>query len=170
MEIWKDILDYEGLYQASNLGNVKSLAKSWVSGNGAIKIKNDTILKLCVDSRGYYVVKLCKNGKGKMFSVHRLIYEAFNGKTDLQIDHITEGNKLDNRIVNLQAISSRENVSKHYLTTNKSSKYTGVSWVNNANKWRSLIHVNGKKKHIGYFTSETDAAQAYQDALLSLNS
>jgi len=164
-EIWKDIPDYEGLYQASNLGRIKSLAKSWVGGNGALMIKPDTILKENANSCGYLSVSLRKNGKGLSKTVHRLVYETFNGKTNLQIDHIIEGNKTDNRLCNLQAITLRQNVSKHRLTTKKSSQYTGVSWDKYKNKWSACISINCKTKHLGKFTSEIDAHNAYQNAL-----
>lgn len=167
-EIWKDVLDYEGLYQVSNLGRVKSLAKSWIAGNGGNRTKEETIFKLNKNVSGYYSVSLRKNNKMSTITVHRLVYEAFNGKTDLQIDHIVEGSQTDNRLCNLQAVTLRQNVSKHRLTTKKTSKYTGVSWDKYKNKWTACISINCKTKHLGRFTSEIDAHNAYQKAVLLL--
>ena len=164
-EIWKDVLDYEGLYQVSDLGRVKSLAKSWVAGNSAVMTKPDTIFKFNKNSSGYFNVTLRKNGKMSTNSVHRLVYEAFNGKTDLQIDHIVEGSQSDNRLCNLQAVTLRQNVSKHRQTTKKTSKYTGVSWDKYKNKWAACISINCKTKHLGRFTNEIDAHNAYQEAI-----
>lgn len=65
-QIWKDIVGYEGLYQISNLGNVKSF-----------HLNTERILKSPADSHGYYIVVLCKNKKGKSFKVHQLVAMAF---------------------------------------------------------------------------------------------
>jgi hypothetical protein len=54
---------------------------------------------------------------------------------------------------------------KHHLSTNKSSKYIGVSWYKKYYKWSSQIYISGKLKNLGYFTLEIDAHNAYQNAL-----
>lgn len=78
-EIWKYINDYEGLYQVSNYGMVKSL-----------KFCNERILKAGKDKKGYLSVILCKDGVKKTFKVHRLVAEAFipNPENKPCIDHI----------------------------------------------------------------------------------
>ena len=70
-EEWKDIKNYEGLYQVSNWGRVKSL------GNGKSNNSKEKILKPFKDAGGYLVVKLYKDGKTKCFKVHRLVAETF---------------------------------------------------------------------------------------------
>jgi hypothetical protein len=69
MEVWKDIKGYEGLYQVSNFGRVKSLS------NG--RARKEKMRKISVRSGGYLYVGLYKNNKGQKFSVHRLVAEAF---------------------------------------------------------------------------------------------
>lgn len=100
-EIWKDIKGYEGLYQVSNLGNVKSL-KRWIRQYNDY-IEKEKILKPCVNSVGYYIVVLYKNKKKKNFYLHKLIAEAFipNPNNYPQINHI-DGNKRNNDINNLE--------------------------------------------------------------------
>jgi hypothetical protein len=153
-EIWIDIPDYEGLYQLSNLGYVKSTRHG-----------KERILKAGTDRHGYLYVILCKNGKTAYKSVHRLVYESFNGKTNLSVDHIVECNKTDNRLCNLQAITQRKNVSKYKMTLKKSSQYTGVCWNNKHKKWQASIRINGKPNNLGLFINEIDAAEAYQNKL-----
>lgn len=157
-EIWKDILGYEGLYQVSSLGNIKSF-----HGN------NERVLKSSADYYGYHIIILCKNQLRKTFKVHQLVAMAFlnhipNGNK-MVIDHINDS-KSDNRLENLQVVTQRYNSRK---TQGKySSQYKGVSWSKQNNKWNSLIQINGKLKYLGNFTNEYDAHIAYQTALINL--
>lgn len=163
MEIFRDIPGYEGNYQVSNLGRVKSLDR--LVGSRSIKEK---ILKPNVSSRGYFCVNLCNEGKVKAKTVHQLVAMTFLNHTPdgykLVVDH-KDNDKLNNRLSNLQLISQRENTSKD---KNGTSKYTGVFWHKPSNKWVSQITVNGKSKRIGYFDLEEEAGMYYQDALKSL--
>jgi hypothetical protein len=157
-EIFKDIPNYEGTYQVSNLGNVKSL--------GNEKTRKERILKPADNGHGYYRVNLCKEGKKKTMKVHVLVAMAFlnhnpDGTHRICVDHINN-NPLDNRVENLQLISQRENTSKD---KKGSSKYTGVSWHKRHNKWMVSIAINGKSKHLGYFTDEYEAHLTYQNKL-----
>jgi len=161
MEIWKDIPQYEGLYQVSSLGNVKSLIKH----NGL----KERILKPGVDGCGYLFVVITKDKKAKTCTIHKLVAIAFlghkpDGTQKIVVDHINNI-KYDNRIENLQLISQRLNSSKDAKGT---SKYTGVSWYKPLNKWVASIKINGKTKKLGYFENEYDAAKAYQNKLNKL--
>jgi len=106
-EIWKDVPGYEGKYQVSNLGNIKSLAKSLKNG----KTKEEKILSIkgtC--GNGYYKITLSKNGKLKTWLVHKLVAQSFLYKPDykVEINH-KDGNKLNNKIDNLEYCTSSEN-------------------------------------------------------------
>ena len=90
-EIWKDKKDYEGLYQVSNCGRVKS-----------IKFGKEKILKQSI-RHGYYCVNLYKNGKHKNYYVHRLVAEAFIDNTDnLSCVNHKDENKQNNVVSNLE--------------------------------------------------------------------
>ena len=106
--------------------------------------------------------------EGRRYLVHRLIWLIENGGVDssLQIDHIN-GDRADNRISNLRLVSHRENGQnrKDKRENTKSSRFVGVSFDKHAGKWKSCIKINGKNKHLGLFTSEEEAHQAYQTAL-----
>lgn len=124
IEIFNDIPGYEGLYQVSNLGRVKSLIKY----KGTI----ERILRPGICTSGYYMVILSKNKKLKTISVHKLVSIVFLGHEPdghrIVIDHIN-GDRLDNRVENLQFITQRQNTVKSLLLNeNLSSKYTGVTW------------------------------------------
>jgi ribosomal protein L19E len=100
MEIWKDIKGYEGLYQASNKGNIKSLIKR----NG-----KEVILKQAKDNSGYNIVTLCKNKNKKTKTVHRLVALTFLENNKKQVNH-KDGNKNNNHLENLELVSAKENI------------------------------------------------------------
>lgn len=158
-EIWKDVKGYEGLYQVSNLGRVKSL-----------KFNKEKILKPGVNSTGYYNVLLYKDSIAKSVKVHQLVAIAFLNHNPcgykIVVDHLNN-NPLDNKLENLQMITARENTSKD--KKNKTSKYKGVSWYESTQKWEVKIRIKSKKLHLGYFNCELAAHQAYQNKLKEIS-
>lgn len=102
IEIWQDIKGYEGKYQVSNLGRVKSLNYN--------KSGKEHILKYGMNTQGYLNVCLCKNKLGKTFAVHRLVAEAFIENPDNlpQVNHIDE-DKHNNCVYNLEWCNSKYN-------------------------------------------------------------
>ena len=167
-EIWKDIPDYEGYYQVSNLGRVKSLERVILVKNYSKTIKEKFLKNRFVGLRGYAAVMLCKDTQ-KSYLVHRLVYETFVEKidNDLIIDHI-DNNPTNNKLDNLQMITHRLNMSKDVNKQKTSSKYTGVCWNKKYKKWRSRIVVNKKTIHLGMFENEYDAHLTYQKKLKDL--
>ena len=169
-EIWKPVPTYEGYYEVSNLGKVKSLARFVKHSSGGKKLLKERIMKMPTDSEGYSKATLAKKGVNKSFKVHVLVVWVFtgwygNGRRDMNIDHINEV-KTDNRLENLRVVSARQNKSKSIK--GGTSKYTGVAWQKPLQKWRTQICINGKVKHLGVFTSELEASKAYQKALAEI--
>jgi hypothetical protein len=168
-EIFKDIPNYEGLYQVSNLGNVKSLPKNVKMPNGGLRIQKEKILKYDIDKNGYFIVSLYKNCKSKKIKVHQLVAMAFlnhkpNGMT-IVVDH-KNNDRSNNRLENLQLLSNRENCSKD--KKNSYSQYVGVVYNKRDCNWRYQIHIKGKTKFLGYFSNELEAHNAYQNVLKNL--
>ena len=168
-EIWKDIKGYEGLYQASSFGRVKSLERLAWNGKVWHKLKERILKQNILKGNKYFKIVLCKNGIGKTMKPSVLVAIAFlNHKPcgfNIVVDH-KNNDGFDNRLENLQLISNRDNCSKD--KKNKTSGFTGVSLAKNTNKWRSFIYFNGKNKCLGTFINEIDAANAYQYALKKL--
>lgn len=103
-EIWKDIPNYEGLYQVSDLGRVRSFDRIDALG----RLRRGRILKHSI-VLGYNKLTLCgRDGSRKEIKVHRLVMLAFCGWSDLQVNHIN-GIKTDNRLENLEYVTNREN-------------------------------------------------------------
>jgi len=162
LEIWKDIPGYEGFYQASNLGNIKSLSRTIYRSNGRLQRIKERILK-SANSKGYRNVSLRKNGKARSFQVQKLMAMAFLGHVPCGYEEIVDHKnniRHDNRLENLQLITNRENLSKD---RKGKSQYTGV-WKNREN-WCARIVVNKIKVNLGSFKNELEAHEYYQNAL-----
>tara|TARA_R110000764_G_C10929408_1_gene374825 strand:+ start:460 stop:948 length:489 start_codon:yes stop_codon:yes gene_type:complete len=158
MEEFRDVKNYEGSYQVSNLGRVKSLVRK-----GCLTEK---IMKPSKDNRGYLILSLRNDGKAKSRTIHQLVAEAF-------LSHVPCGHKLivnhknfirhDNRAENLEIDTQRNNTNQKHIKS--SSEHTGVSWHESRGKWAAQIYINGKNKFLGRFTDELEASKAYQKAL-----
>jgi hypothetical protein len=130
--------------------------------------------KCCSDNKTNntdYIQITINNKKCKL---HRLIYKYFNEDWDITdnsknnlIDHINI-NPLDNRIENLRVVNKSQNCRNRNKRDNCSSKYIGVSWHKTTNKWIASININNKRKHLGLFDNEEEAAERYQIALNEL--
>ena len=109
-EEWRDVVGYEGRYQVSSMGRVKSLARVVIRNNGQKLPIKERVLKPMTDRYGYLIVCLCAGGKQKMFKVHRLVCQAFhkNPENKLCVNHIDE-NKTNNAASNLEWSTYEEN-------------------------------------------------------------
>lgn len=128
-EKWTDIKEYEGLYQVSNQGRVRSLDHYIHMKANSVRpecdvLRKGKILKLVKDKDGYLVVNLCKDGHITKKKVHRLVAEAFldcNDKDNLQINHKDE-NKTNNVVTNLEFVTCQYNINYGTRTQRAISK------------------------------------------------
>lgn len=147
-EIWKDIPETDGLYMASNIGNILS-------------VKRNKILNQNISNRGYFRVTI----NGKQTSTHRIICAVFLDKEEGR-NYVNHKNKIktDNRVENLEWVSPRENTFHHLhdgkIKINFSKKY---------NRFEPWICINGKNRRIGRFKNEHDAVEAYLSILKKHN-
>lgn len=143
-EEWKSIPNYEGLYEVSSLGRVKSLI-----------YRKEKIKKLTLEKKGYLVTHLSNNGLKKTFRVHQLVAMAFlNHKTDgnnLVVDHINSI-KSDNSLGNLQIMSNINNILKgkklSNVITNKDKIEAIYKLDSNFNRTKLAIDLGITRVHV----------------------
>lgn len=109
-EEWKDIEGYEGLYQISDWGRIKSLERNYFNGKGWLKIE-EHIMKPFTDKDGYQLVRLKKDGCGRTLRIHRLVAQTYlpNGDKKPYVDHI-DGNTSNNCVWNIRWCTQKENL------------------------------------------------------------
>jgi hypothetical protein len=152
-EEWRSVSGYEGAYEVSSMGRVRSFS-SWKRGE---------LLRPRL-AQGYPAVGLWQGGKPKYFSVHRLMgiaFELIEPDDARDIDHVN-GIRHDNRIENLRAATRSQNLANG-KQRDGASTFRGVWWHRQVGKWAASCG-SGPGSHLGLFASEVEAAIAYDDA------
>lgn len=177
METWKPIQGYEGYYEISNYGNVRSVTRQVKASRGENKFRTiKGTLKPTQQRAGskYRIVTLCKENKLKTFQVHQLVMMHFypNFVKGTQINH-KDGNPENNHIDNLEPSNASHN-QLHAIGTGlkpkvgKTSKYYRVSYIAKYDVYAVCMKHNGKSS-FGWktFKDELEAAK-YADELLDM--
>lgn len=164
-EIWKDIRGFTGVYQISNVGNLRSLDRTILNkGSGkTYQIKGKT-LKPRTDAYGYLITDLWLNGRKTTVKIHRIVAAAFISGSGSEVDHIN-GRRDDNRVTNLRWVNSSQNK----LNRHKCRGASGVIGVCfrpfRKNPWQAYGRIDGKWKSLGCFPTKSLATIARQKHL-----
>jgi hypothetical protein len=156
VEEWKPVKGYEGKYEISSLGRVKSLSRQMWNGFKFWESKEVVLKQQLNPKNGYLHVGLSdENRNGKTITIHKLVAMTFLNHSrcgfKIVVDHI-DSNKHNNNVNNLRLVTSRFNLSKD--KKNKTSKYVGVSKNKyGTKKWRGQVRFNGE---IHYLDCETE--------------
>lgn len=169
-EYWVDVIGYEGLYEVSNLGNIRSLDRlvKHSSGNGKVLRKGRMLkTKNKQNNSGYIIIHLYKDGKAKGFLLHRLVLSSFCSPIgdNNQVNHINTI-KTDNRLINLEWCTPVQNMKHIYRTKKMKGKKRGVHF--HKNRWVAQINVKGRKIHLGCFGNKDAAHDVYFKKYLEL--
>ena len=120
----------------------------------------------CKTPKGYLKVWLYKNGKRKMFYVHRLVAQAFLENPDaLPMVNHKDFDKTNNDVGNLEYCTARYNMTYSAIAKKTSSVYLGVTWNKSARKWQAQYQIGKKKIYIGCFGTQEEAHEAYVNAI-----
>ncbi len=169
METWKAVVGFEGRYEVSDFGRVRSLDRIVIKRNGRQQPVVGRVLSGCVDGAGYLHVGLSEStGKQRNVNVHRAVAEAFIERKEAckYVDHI-DGDKLNNKVSNLRWVTSGQNANFRHVSRSR----TGVVGVfyspkSNASKpYKVEIKMNAKSKFIGYYSTVELATKARKEAL-----
>jgi len=167
-EVWEPIKGYQGFYEISNLGKVRSVFR--YDGRA---YKHGKILTPWLSKPGRYaMITLWKNNKKKHLTLHRLVWDHFGNKSRngqlLQVDHIDE-NKTNCSINNLQLLTTRQNVSKSIRHKKiAKSPFIGIYWKRDKQRWIARLRLGKKIIYLGSSKIESEAALFYQKKLLQL--
>lgn len=171
-EIWKDVVGYEGLYQVSNLGRVKSVAR-YIDRHAKHVIHKkyikEKILKQCNNAAGYPCVNLCNKGIHKTSRVHRLVAIAFipNPENKEQINH-KDGNRANPNVNNLEWVTNTENQIHSWKYLNRVNPHKGKKFSEETKRkmklhWKTHLNARAKKVYCvelnKYFNSVNDACR-----------
>lgn len=160
-EIWKEIPEYEGKYDVSNYGRVKSLSRIIMRSGKYPFLSKELMLKQSVHSDGYLGVCLGNKNGRKSIKTHQLVAMAFLGHKRcsfrIVVDHV-DNNCLNNKLENLQLITHRDNSIKDRVINHK---YSGVTFEKRRKKWVGRISLNNKHYTTTYFKDEEEAYLEY---------
>jgi hypothetical protein len=168
-EEFRPVVGFEGLYEVSNLGRVRSVSRMVRMSNGRNRFRVGKALKPSSGqniSKGYPCVGLYKDKKMHWIHAHRIVVSAFISSSipdGFYTDHINR-NKEDNRVCNLRLVSSTANALNRNEPKNNTSGRIGVYFVPQWRRWSSRIYIKGKQIHLGYFETFQEAVKARESA------
>jgi hypothetical protein len=157
-EIWKPVVGYEGVYEVSNKGRIKSVERIVDAKNHKIH-KRESIRNLKIHN-GYYYITLSKNSKNETLAVHRIVAMAFLDKPNEKnhIDHINT-NRLDNRVENLKWCTRLENARNPITRQNVILAHKNESYLKKAQMAKII---SGKAKIVYKYSVENKYIESYE--------
>lgn len=161
-ELWGDIAGFEGFYQVSNQGRIKSLTRRIVRSDGIEIVIKERIRAHTLNANGYPRLNLCREGVNYGLEIHRLVAIAFvSNPNNLRHVNHKDKNPQNNNDWNLEWVTNRENATHKFIGTGKTSKYPGVSYSEGRKKWVAQCQLNGIAHNLGRYISEEQAKVAY---------
>jgi len=159
VEEWRDCVGFEGRYQVSNLGNVRSLDRVLSDG----RKRKGQMMTTRIGTKGYVKVGLRDGAQQHTFNVHRLVALAFldGFEEEKVVDHI-DGDKTNNEVTNLRWVSQTVNLTNRKNCDSLSGE-TGVEYRSDMAKskpWLARVKIKGKTHNLGYHAKKQEAVEA----------
>ena len=160
---WRPVVGYEGLYEVSSDGEVRSLLRKVTHGRHKDgQTIGQRTLKIKPGKLGYKIASLCRDGVPKKMYVHRIVVDAHRGPTPigLVIDH-ANGIRSDNRLSNLRVVSQSQNL-RNKISTGNSHGHRGISVATDGRKkkWHATIGTRKERTYVGSFLTKEEAIAA----------
>jgi hypothetical protein len=157
-ELVRELLNYD---KDTGLFTWRSRDRDWFKSQRSFNIWNNRFAGVMAgnvrkDVTGYPALRI--SVLGKSWQAHRLAFLWMDEALPKQVDHLNR-DSLDNRWNNLAASSAKENMKNLSMMRNNTSGVTGVSWDKSTGKWKAVVSVDGKRKHLGYFIALGEATQ-----------
>jgi len=161
-ERWLPVAGYEGLYEVSTLGRVKSLSRPYKNQAGECgAMQPEKIMQPSLNGAGYPQVSLWRGGVLRAQQIHRLVAQAFLVPTGgEEVNHL-DGDRQNNAAENLEWCTRAENMAHAKKLGWGSSGYYGVGYRKSRGLWIARVMVRGVRHHIGEYQEEQEAAEAY---------
>jgi hypothetical protein len=171
-EIWKPVLGFEGYYEVSTLGRVRSVSRL-VQGEKRSFYKKGKILNPSTDTKGYKYIKtnkdFCKREERKNYRIHRWVISSFLGYSELTVDHIN-GIRTDNRLLNLRYLSNRQNIlAKRGKPDDDMYLYYIKPIDGRKERWIIYIYNNQKRVYVGSRNCKEKARKLRDDYIRENN-
>lgn len=152
IEYWVPLAGFEGKYEVSSFGRVKSLEREWYDNGGYVRCVTEKMLTQTIDDKGYYRVKICNKKFQKNISVHRLVCAAFhqNPENKKTVNHM-DGVKTNNAASNLEWATYKENsvhAKEHGLLRSPKGEANGQSKLTNE-QVLEIFNSDGAQHEIG---------------------
>lgn len=159
-EIWKEIEGFEGIYEISNFGKIRSVDRAITYVNGRVHVQHGVIRKAQIATNGYEIIDLSKNHVRKKFLVHRLVAIAFipNPNNLPEVNHIDE-NKLHNYAENLEwcGIKENRNFGTRNIRARDSKDYARIGRINQLKQGRKIAQIDSNGEIVRIFPSIREA-------------
>lgn len=163
MEKWIDIKGYENSYQISSKGRVKTKKRRKAIRSSGDRFTKERIHNEYLNNDGYPMAKLSANGKIKRYLIHRIVASHFISdiKDGLVVNHI-DGNRRNNNVSNLEVVSHFDNIRHGRTNKSATSKYIGVFYDKQTEKWRAQLCFEGIRYSLGRHKTEEEAFEQVQ--------
>lgn len=169
MEEWRDIKGYEERYQVSSMGRIKTKRRRKAPRSAGDPFTEPRTHNEYLNKSGYPMARLSINSTTKRYLLHRIVASHFISEIPigLVVNHI-DGNPRNNKVSNLEIVSQFDNNRHGRVSKKSTSKYIGVFYDKQTNKWRAQLSFGGNRYNLGRYKTEELAFEQIKKKMLEI--